>query len=163
MRTAYEEIYELFFDRVINDKKFFLPNVVSEEEAQEIAYKRAKSLLLESIVIVMTFGDRDCDVDFVGNRDDEMEEFTFELTLVEKQLIADIMLQRYLEKDITKRLNSLGTVFEDSDFKVYAPSNDVKSFNASLKELRELNERSINNYKKRDRSSYKVKTFNYNY
>ena len=163
MRTAYEEVYELFFDRVINDKKFFLHGVVSPEEAQEIAYKRAKSLLLESIVMIMTFGDKDCEVDFVSNRDDLNEEFAFELSLVEKQLIADIMLQRYLEKDITTRLNSLGTVFQDSDLKIYAPSNDVKSFNLSLKDLRVTNEKTINNYKKRDRNSYKVKTFNYNY
>ena len=163
MNTTYEEIYELFYDRVINDKRFFLTGVMSAEEAEEIARKRSKSLLLESIVYIQTYGTKDCEVDFIGDRDDEQEEFLFELSLVEKQLIADIMLQKYLEKDITLRLNALGQVFEDSDIKVFSPYNDIKYFNLSLTELRTLNNESIDRYKSRDRESFKQKTSIFNY
>lgn len=163
MNTTYEEIYALFYDRVINDKRFFLTGVMSAEEAEEIARKRSKSLLLESIVYIQTYGTKDCEVDFIGDRDDEQEEFLFELSLVEKQLIADIMLQKYLEKDITLRLNALGQVFEDSDLKVFSPYNDIKYFNLSLTELRTLNNESIDRYKSRDRESFKQKTSIFNY
>lgn len=165
MNTAYEEIYALFYDRVINDKRFFLTGVVSPQEAEEIARQRSKSLLLESIVYIQTYGTKDCEVNFIGGRDDELEEFTFELSLVEKQLIADVMLQKYLEKDITIRLNALGQVFQDSDLKVFSPYNDIKYFNASLAELRELNNISIDRYKSRDRETFmqKINIFNYDF
>ena len=165
MYTSYEEIYQLFFDRVINDKRFFLTGIVSPQEAEEIAKARSKSLLLEAIVYIQTSGTKDCEVNFIGDRDDVQEEFLFELSLVEKQLIADVMLQKYLEKDITTRLNALGTVFEDSDLKVFSPYNEIKYFNASLSELRQLNDSAIDRYKSRDRESFKQKinVFNYDF
>lgn len=161
--TSYEEIYNLFYNRVINDKRFFLVGVVSPTQAEEIARSRAKSLLLESIVIIMMYGNKDCDVDFITNRDDEKEVFNFILNLAEMQLIADVMFQRYLEKDITLRLNALGTVFQDSDLTVFAPSNDVKQFNLSLTELRQNNEKAIDMYKSRDRRTFARKTFDYSF
>ena len=165
MYTSYEEIYQLFFDRVINDKRFFLTGIVSPQEAEEIAKARSKSLLLEAIVYIQTSGTKDCEVNFIGDRDDVQEEFLFELSLVEKQLIADVMLQKYLEKDITLRLNALGTVFEDSDLKVFSPYNEIKYFNLALAELRELNDSAIDRYKSRDRESFKQKinVFNYDF
>lgn len=163
MNTPYEDIYTLFYDRVINDKRFFLNGVMSPEEAEEIARQRSKSLLLESIVYIQTYGTKDCEVNFIGDRDDDIEEFKFELSLVEMQLIADVMLQKYLEKDITIRLNALGQVFEDSDLKVFSPYNDIKYFNLALTELRELNNASIDRYKSRDRESFKQKTHIFNY
>lgn len=163
MYTPYEEIYELFYNRVINDKRFFLAGIVSPQEAEEIARKRSKSLLLESIVYIQTSGTKDCEVNFIGDRDDYAEEFTFELSLVEKQLIADVMLQKYLEKDITIRLNALGQVFEDADLKVFSPYNDIKYFNLALTELRELNDSAIDRYKSRDRETFKQKISVFNY
>lgn len=165
MFTSYEEIYELFYNRVINDKRFFLTGIVSPQEAEDIARKRSKTLLLESIVYIQTSGTKDCEVNFIGDRDDLQEEFTFELSLVEKQLIADVMLQKYLEKDITIRLNALGQVFEDSDLKVFSPYNDIKYFNIALTELRELNDSAIDRYKSRDRDTFKQKinVFNYDF
>lgn len=163
MNTPYEDIYTLFYDRVINDKRFFLTGILSEEEAEEIARQRSKSLLLESIVYIQTSGTKDCEVNFIGDRDDDLEEFKFELSLVEKQLIADVMLQKYLEKDITIRLNALGQVFEDSDLKVFSPYNDIKYFNLALTELRTLNDDAIDRYKSRDRESFKQKISIFNY
>lgn len=163
MNTPYEDIYELFYNRVINDKRFFLTGVMSIEEAEEIARERSKSLLLESIVYIQTYGTKDCEVNFIGDRDDLMEEFKFELSLVEKQLIADVMLQKYLEKDITIRLNALGQVFEDGDLKVFSPYNDIKYFNLALTELRTLNDTAIDRYKSRDRESFKHKNYIFNY
>lgn len=163
MNTAYEEIYELFYDRVVNDKRFFLTGIVSAVEAEEIARKRSKSLLLESIVYIQTSGTKDCEVNFISDRNDDLEEFLFELSLVEKQLIADVMLQKYLEKDITIRLNALGQVFEDADLKVFSPYNDIKYFNLALTELRALNNDAIDRYKSRDRGNFKQKTSIFNY
>lgn len=163
VETSYEDIYKLFYDRVINDKRFFLIGVVDPAQAEEIARKRAKSLLLESIVIIMMHGNRDCDVDFITNRNDDTEVFDFVLNLAEKQLLADVMFQRYLEKDITLRLNALGTVFQDSDLTVFAPSNDVKQFSLSLTELRLNNERAIEMYKSRNRDTFAKKTFDYSF
>lgn len=163
MNTSYEDIYALFYDRVINDKKFFLTGIMSADEAEEIARQRSKSLLLESIVYIQTSGTKDCEVNFIGDRDDDLEEFKFELSLVEQQLIADVMLQKYLEKDITLRLNALGQVFEDSDLKVFSPYNDIKYFNMTLTELRTLNDDAIDRYKSRDRESFKQKINIFNY
>lgn len=163
MNTEYEEIYQLFYDRVVNDKRFFMRHVVSAKEAEDIARARSKSLMYEAIVYIQMSGVKDCEVDFINGRNDFLQAFDFELTLVEKELIADVMLQKYLEKDITARLNGLGQVFQDSDLKVLSPYNEIKYFNAALSELRTLNDQSIDRYKSRGREDFKQKIHIFNY
>lgn len=156
----YEELYELFFDRIINDKKFFIPDI-PQEELEEMAMKRAKSLMMEAIAILLNDGKLDItEIDF-NNRDDMMEMFNFELTIVEKQLIADIMLECYIGKDLVTLTDLKTMYFTDKDLKMYSPSEAKKVLISSYNELRLTNREKINNYKSRGRLTYRYKPFSY--
>ena len=158
--TMYEELYELFFDRIINDKKFFIPDI-PQEELEEMAFKRAKSLLLEAIAILLNDGKLDItEIDFM-NRDDTLEMFNFELTLIEKQLLADIMLECYIGKDLVTLTDLKTMYFTDKDLKMYSPSEAKKVLISSYNELRLTNREKINNYKSRGRLDYRYKPFDY--
>lgn len=160
MNTMYEEIYELFFDRVINDKKFFVPDI-PQEEFEQMAMKRAKSLLMEAIAILLNDGKLDItEINFM-DRDDLMEMFNFELTLIEKQLLADIMLECYIGKDLVTLTDLKTMYFTDKDLKMYSPSEAKKVLISSYNELRLTNRQRIDNYKNRTRLTYRYKPFDY--
>lgn len=160
MNTPYETIYELFFNRILNDRKFWLSSV-SPDEMKVIAEKRAKSLLKQAVVIITTTTKYDLQIDFLSNMDEDTNTFLVELNQVEMELIADVMFERYLSVDITNRINALGTIFSDSDIKFFAPANELKSFQDAIKQLQEDNNGKILDYKRRDRDSFKRNHFSY--
>lgn len=160
MNTMYDELYELFFDRIINDKKFFIPDI-PQDEFEQMAMKRAKSLLMEAIAILLLDGTKDItDIDF-ENRDDDLEMFNFKLTIVEKQLLADIMLECYIGKDLVTLTDLKSMYFTDKDLKMYSPSEAKKVLISSYNELRLTNRSRIDNYKGRTRLTHRYKPFDY--
>lgn len=159
MNTMFDEIYELFFDRIVNDKKFFIPDI-PPEELEEMAMKRAKSLLMEAIAIILTDGKLDAEVNFM-DKDDDMEMFNFELTLIEKQLLADIMLECYIGKDLVTLTDLKTMYFTDTDLTMYSPNEGKKVLVNAYNELRSTNRQRIDNYKSRERLTYKYKPFDY--
>lgn len=162
MNTTYEDVYELFFNRVINDGKFW-NSTLSPEEMKSIAYKRAKPLLNQAVVIITNSTRYDMPIDIISNMDDENDTFSIKLNKIEMELIADIMLEQYLSCDITARINALGRIFSDSEIKVFSDANSLSAFNATIKELKQKNESNIKRYKSRNRDTYKYSSFDYSF
>lgn len=159
MNTTYEIVYEKFFNRIINDKKFWITGIPAYD-MKELAYKRANQLINQAVVTITTSTKYDMPIDILSSMNDDMEEFNLELNKVEIELIADVMLHEYLSGDITARLNALGKVFGE-DLKVFAPANEVKEFNDTVKQLKEENNIKIINYKTRKRDTYKKFKFDF--
>ena len=167
MNTTYEEIYELFFNRIINDRRFWI-STVTPDEMLAIAKKRAKPLIGQAVSNItlatkydMPVGDNNETIDIIGNMDDDLELFLITLTRIEKELIANVMMYEYLKGDIVTRLNALGTIFGDSELKVFAPSNEVDAFNDSLEKLAIENNEAIISYKLRNRKTNKRKRYKF--
>lgn len=162
MNTLYEELYKLFFNRLMQDRKFWLKSL-SEQEMQDIAIKRADIFLHEAVPIIVTTTRFDCPIDLIGVMDDNLKAFNIELKLNEKQLIADVMLERYLTTEVLSRINALGLMFNDKDLHVFAPANELKAFNESLNRLKNDNYENIKSYKLRSRDNFKYKSFDYSF
>ena len=161
METKYEEIYALFLNRIINDDTFFNKNV-SVDESKTMSEKHMKSLLSQSVYKIVKCTNLDCEVDLITNMDDANNTFIIELTLLEKQLIADLMFESYVDEQTIKMFKALSKLgFSDSEIKRWSPAESLTSFRKSFELLQGKNEQSIYNYKKRGRSDYKVKKFNY--
>ena len=153
MSTLYEEIYELFFDKLEKDVEFFNLFNLTETEALELATTRAKKYLMESIAYLIL----NCtpDVDFY-DKDDILGTFNFEVTPMEKDLITSIMREKYFEKDLLL-LKAFGSRLTPKDLNSFSPSADRKSFVDMLDGMRNINILSIRNYVARDRLTGKLK------
>ena len=88
MATSYSVPINEFFSRVEKDKDFFQYFNLSDEEAMELANKRAEIYLFEACAKIMMM----CQptVNF-SNRDDDLRQFNFDLTPSEILLISSLM------------------------------------------------------------------------
>lgn len=154
--TLYEEIYKLFFDRIVNDIDFFDYNT-TEEDALSIAKERSKGYLLKSIDKLTS----QCtpEVDFY-NKDDTLETFNFDLVSKEKSLFSDLMFEIYFEQDLVK-LRMLEEWFSDKDLKIFDTNAKKKIFLQSLNQIKQENIIKIKNYISRDRITGKLKGLDY--
>lgn len=159
--TTYEEIFTKFFSKIQKDNGFFLADVVSPKESYEQAIKNCKDYMDEAITEIILQGNLNCPVDLIGNKNDLMEQFNIQLTLVEINLISDIMVEKHLERTIIERLNYLQTRYHSNDLKVFSPSDAVRTFNTSFENLKSTNSKNIRLYKKRDRENFKYNRFDY--
>jgi len=99
MGTPYENIRNRFFDKIKEDKKFFIYGNLSEDEAKEIMKKRANYLLENAITEIQLNINPYTNLSFL-DKDDELEKFNFDLTLVEEDLISDLMVVKYYEEQL---------------------------------------------------------------
>ena len=155
--TLWEDIYKLFFGKIEKDADFFMYNNVTLEEALQIAQKRAKFYLLESISKLTS----DCtpDIDF-NNFDEALEVFNVDLTNNEKDLLAYIMKEKYFEKDMDL-LKAFQVKFTTKDLNMFSPANERKTFMDMFKEIADENIKRIKKYASRDRLTGKLKTIKY--
>jgi len=155
--TLWEDIYKLFFGKIEKDADFFMYNNVPIEEALAIATKRAKFYLLESISKLTS----DCtpDIDF-NNYDEVLEVFNIDLTNNEKDLLADLMKEKYFEKDMAL-LKAFQVKFTTKDLNIASPANERKTFIDMFKEISSENRVKIKRYASRDRITGKLKTIKY--
>lgn len=159
MNTTFEEIYKIFFDKISKDKDFFQYFNVSDEEALEIAQTRSESLLKSALVRIMNY----CapDIDFY-NYDDINNQFNFECTEIEKDLIAELMKEGLLQQDEMK-LKVVHGYFNTKDLKTFSPANERKTFVEMLEKIYNRNNAKIENYISKDRETGKYKTLNFDY
>lgn len=94
--TSYEQLYVPFFNRIEEDANFFSYYKITADEALEIAKKRAKNYLNEAVSILK----RNCTLDFDLELDDEVEMISEDLTNEEINLLADLMYEVYISRDI---------------------------------------------------------------
>lgn len=157
MATKWEDIYKIFWDKIEKDREFFEYNNVTLEEALEIAVKRSKSLLIESISRLTL----SCspDIDFY-DYDVDLEQFNFDLYDKEKDLIASIMREKYFDRD-KSLLKAFEVRFTPSDLNIFSPANERKTFLDMYNDIVNENNKSISSYDSRDRKTGKLKTIDY--
>lgn len=110
MGTPYKKVSERFLDKIKNDKKFFTYKGLTEEEIKELITKRT-NFLLDNAVIELEFKINPVHMISFIDKNDELEEFNFNLTLPEEDLISDLMVAKYYEEQlagINKRMDYVG-------------------------------------------------------
>lgn len=155
--TSYEQLYVPFFNRIEEDAKFFSYYNLSAKEALEIAQKRAKNYLNEAVSILK----RNCTLDFDLVLDDEVEMISEDLTSDEINLLADLMYEVYISRDIAT-LKSMVNALTSTDLKMlHSPANERKTFMDMYNTLKYNNEVAMSQYNGRDRRTGKRKVINY--
>ena len=155
--TTYEQLYTPFFNRIEKDATFFSYYNLTEEEALEIAQSRTKNYLNEAIAILQ----RNCTLDIEIILDDELEEISANLTLNEINIIADLMYEVYISRDIVT-LKAMVNALTSSDLKMlHSPANERKTFMDMYNTLKSNNEVAMSNYNGRDRLTGKRKVIDY--
>lgn len=155
--TSYEQLYVPFFNRIEEDAKFFSYYNLTANEALEIAQKRAKNYLNEAVAIWK----RNCTLDFELNLDDEVEMISEDLTNDEINLLADLMYEVYISRDIAT-LKSMVNALTSTDLKMlHSPANERKTFMDMYNTLKYNNEVAMSKYNGRDRNTGKLKVIDY--
>lgn len=159
MTTLFNDVYEAFFVKIEKDKSFFDYYNLSKEEALTFAKVRAKNYLKEAIAKFMLeisttdINLHDCDY--------EAEIFNFKITDTEVDILARLMFEMYIEKDVsTLRVHK--SYLTSQDMKVrFAPANERKTFMDMFGGLQYDNKKFISKYESKDRLTGKLKKINH--
>lgn len=155
--TTYEQLYTPFFNRIEKDASFFSYYNLTEEQALAIAQSRTKNYLTEAI----TIWQRNCTLDIEIELDDELATISANLTLNEINLVADLMYEVYISRDIVT-LKAMVNALTSSDLKMlHSPANERKTFMDMYNTLKYNNEVAMSKYNGRDRLTGKRKIINY--
>ncbi|MGG1663088.1 hypothetical protein [Brevibacillus sp. NRS-1366] len=157
MSTAWSSVYDVFFRKIEKDADFFSYNNIEPDEAVEIAKLRVKGYLQEAVSRLTMNGTPD--IDFT-DYDADLEVFNVDLTNNEIDLLANIMREKYFEKDQSK-LKAFQVRFSPKDLNVFSPANERKTFMDMFDVITKENDRLIAQYCSRDRITGKLKQINY--
>ena len=171
MSTEFSDINKLFFDKIQKDADFFMYNDVLVADALVIAENRAEGYLIESVSKLVLSCTPDIDfTDFTlavstttGTppvTTTTPAHFNITLTFVEKDLLANLMFEMYLEKDMAI-LRALSVNLSPKDMNVFSPANERKTFIEMLKVVENKNVKLIKQYASRDRLTNALKQIDY--
>lgn len=146
--TPYENVIDRFIRKIKQDKEYFCVNGVTEEQLVQIINKRSIDLLDDAVSEIQPMISIAQKVDFL-NKDDDMEEFNFELTKLEEDLVSDMMVVKYFDEALVK-LKAMQKYLGD-DIKVFSPANERKTFKEMVEFKRQLFEVKLANYNTRNR------------
>jgi hypothetical protein len=156
--TSFDCLFERFYRRVEKDEEFFNYYNIGITEALQLAHERAKGCLIDALDILSSISN--LQVDF-SDYDEEVERLKFKTTNKENKLIADLMFQVYMERDLPL-LHAFKINFTPSDLSVFSPANERNSYDTFVARLAENNKIALDDYKNRDRKTGKLKkTINY--
>lgn len=157
MATPYSVLIERFYRRIEKDRDFFHYFELSDGEALSLAKNRALGYLDEAVALIIM----ECmpQVDF-SDRDDDKEQFNFDLNDSEKHLISSLMYQYYLDRDIAF-LKVLNVNYTSTELRVFDPSNARSTFLEMYKFVCEQNDGLMDRYKNTDRSTGALKVIDF--
>lgn len=156
--TTFEFICQKFYDRIEKDDGFFQYHNLGAADAIIIANQRSKNYLIEALDELSSVGD--LQVDFC-DYDADKGVINFKLYPKEISLIVDIMFLKFMKRD-ESLLHAMEINFTPSDLTVFSPANERTSYKNFIKELSDMVELKIDNYKNRDRKTGSFKqTINY--
>ena len=147
MSTPYSDFYDRFFKKIEEDPEFFDYYNLTPDESMALAKERAKTYLQESLAKLTL--DSTNDVDF-NDYEDMLETVNIDCTNTEKDIIANLMFEMYLFRDVAK-LKSYETSFTPKDLTVFSSSESRKSFMSMYNEIVSKNINMIDAYNSRDR------------
>lgn len=157
MATSFELPINRFLYRIEEDREFFQYFNLSEMEAMQLARHRAENYLRDAIDRMMIDGMPDIDFTDV---DDITEEFNADLTSREVFILASLMYEFYLRKDIAK-LKTYSVNYTSSDLRVFDPSNARSTFKALYDGVVQENEKLLDQYRCTDRLTGAFKGINF--
>lgn len=157
MATSFELPINRFFHRIEEDREFFQYYNLSDTAAFQLAQTRAMSYLHNAIDRMMMDGMPT--VDF-SDIDDAAAQFNIDLTSREVFILASLMYEFYLEKDIAK-LKTYNVNYTSTDLKVFDPSNARNSFKALYDGVVLKNEKLLDQYRNTDRLTGAFKTIDF--
>ena len=156
--TDFSTILNRFYNRIEKDEKFFNYYNIDVNEAIQIATQRATNYHIESLDDLSMVGN--LQVDF-SDYDEEIQEINFKLLPKEIHLIVEMMFLKYMKRD-EALLHAMEINFTPSDLSVFSPANERTSYRNFIRELTDVIEIKIDDYKNRDRFTNALKqTINY--
>lgn len=158
MNTKFDEIYDLFFKRVINDPDFFGYKNVPDADVIELMETNAFDYMIESISTIYEY----CtpEVDF-NDYDLNILEFNFEMSKTELQILVNIMFEKYLSRDYAK-LKIYNAYFTTNEVNMFSPAQERKTFVDMLEKIKMKNVSALKSYASRDRITNALVSFNTN-
>lgn len=163
MSTPCSKVYDVFFDLIEEDRDFFNYYEATDEESYMLALQRAQALLRDAAIRLNM--ECEADVDFTdtyteGEGRKQEEYFTADLNATEIDLLANLMYEGYLKRDISK-LRAFQHQYTPSDLQVFSPANDRKTFMAMYNTVVEENKTKLDRYSRKDRDTGKSRSIDY--
>lgn len=150
MTNSLNDVYEVFFDKVEQDKEFFVYFQLDEIQAMEIARERARSYLRDACSYLRRLVTLDFSLSIV---EDEagVESFANKLTDDEVYLLAEIMMGFHYKRSLAKLLPKLNT-FSAAELKLlHSPANERQTYTAMVAQVWANIDRLIADYYAKDR------------
>lgn len=145
--TEYSVIYDRFKYRVERDAEFFRYLNLLPDVAEYVVEQRCASLLNEAAAIFSL----ECPASAgLMDRSDEDGCFAADLNQNEIYILAALMYQQYMARDVAK-IKTMNVNYTSTDLRVFDPSNARESFLALYEKVCIDNERLIDAYKNIDR------------
>ncbi len=162
MATPVSVIIDAFFHVIEEDDDFFDYYRLTDAESMQLATERADALLTEALAMWR----RRCtvgiptkivteDIDGVSVKVIESD-----LTTDEIDILANLMFERYLSRDIAKfRKDEIN--FTPKDLQKFSPSNSRKTFMAMYKDIHNYNTVLLKQYEDRNRDDGSLTVIDY--
>ena len=164
MSTSFTVPIQAFFRRIERDKKFFNYYNVDATEAMALASEQAYGYLIESISDIVNKGNPD--INFTNytittdTNNNDIGTFNFDLTTNEINLLAQLMYDKYFNRDFVK-LRAFKLQFSPSDLTTFSPANERSTFINMYNQVKNESAKMLDNYASRDRITNQLKTIDY--
>lgn len=149
MGTPFLEPINRFLRRIEEDRDFFQYFQLSDDEALDLARRRARNYLEDAIDRMMMDGRPSVDLTDI---DEGSFSFNIELTRNEVFLLSSLMYEYYLDKDIS-RIKTLNVNYTGTELRVFDPSNARSSFLQLYENVQRQNENLLDTYRNVDRET----------
>lgn len=146
--TPYGNVIDRFIRKIKQDKEYFCINNVTEEEFEEIISQRTLELLDDSLNEIQPLIAVQQNVNFL-DKSDFTAQFNFNLTVIEEDLISDMMVVKYFDEELVK-LKTMQKYLGD-DIKVFSPAAERTSFINMISYKRNLFLNKLANYNTKHR------------
>jgi len=146
--TPYGNVIDRFIRKIKQDKEYFCINNVTEEEFEEIISLRTLELLDDSLNEIQPLIAVQQNVNFL-DKSDFTAQFNFNLTVIEEDLISDMMVVKYFDEELVK-LKTMQKYLGD-DIKVFSPAAERTSFINMISYKRNLFLNKLANYNTKHR------------
>jgi hypothetical protein len=156
MGTSVESVFDSFYRLIERDLDFFTYQNVPDHEAENIVKERSYRYLDEAISKLLLQGIPE--ISFGYNQD--TESFDEELTRVEINIVAQLMLECHFHRDYsTLKVNQIH--FSPKDLQSFSPANERKTFVDMYNGIVSDNRLSLSEYFSRNRLTGALKGIDY--
>lgn len=146
--TPFTNVIDRFYRKIKKDREFFMGNGINVDDLADILNEYSKELLDDAVNEIQLSISVNQVINFL-DKDDLMEQFNFDLTSTEEDILSDMMYVKLLDEEMVK-LKTMQKYLGD-DIKVFSPAEERTSFIKMIAYKRGLLSNKIANYNIRDR------------